>query len=443
MVGKLGSWRHKMPRETSGRRGFTLVELLVVIAIIGVLIALLLPAVQAAREAARRSQCTNNLKQIGLGLQNYNDVFKCFPADAIWGNGYAAPPGYTLLVPELSYHYPWTVSILGFIEQKPLFDAINKRIPIMSSAGNPSTFPGPGQASATNPAAYGTGGFMYLQSQQIPAFKCPSDNTFNGPGDMPLTMMWTNYAAAEGVGFFAANQPNPTSPPRSLAQTAYKGIFSFADFTTFAGIRDGSSQTIAVAEVTAGSVCNQINTAVSPVLLNTTTSDPPNVTYSSGNYPVPPYWYVGTTSTPPSFPLSGGTGKPRTTLFKSLGPPPVPAPLVFRSLFVALTQTVTGGAPCAGGNFFQGATNAVCGGGGTGFEVTGTLNGANIYGYPPSYNGLFPPNSDWPGPDSNHPGAIIAVFGDGHTQTVQQNIAYQIWASLNTKAGSETINGEF
>jgi hypothetical protein len=124
-----------------------------------------------------------------------------------------------------------------------------------------------------------------------------------------------------------------------------------------------------------------------------------------------------------------------------LGPPPVPAPLVFRSLFVALTQTVTGGAPCTGGTFFQGATTTTCGGGG--FEVTGALNGANIYGYPPSYNGLFPPNSDWPGPDSNHPGAIIAVFGDGHTQTVQQNIAYQIWASLNTKAGSETINGEF
>ncbi len=92
------------------RRGFTLIELLVVIAIIGVLIALLLPAVQAAREAARRAQCINNLKQMGLGLHNYHDSTGALP----WGSG---PWGNS----DWSAH----VMLLPFIEQVPLYNATN------------------------------------------------------------------------------------------------------------------------------------------------------------------------------------------------------------------------------------------------------------------------------------------------------------------------------
>ncbi|MGY8768665.1 MAG: DUF1559 family PulG-like putative transporter [Pirellulales bacterium] len=106
----------------SSRRGFTLVELLVVIAIIGILIALLLPAVQQAREAARRIQCSNNLKQLGLALHNYHDTFKKFPPGGLWGNDLPWLPGGGGTNPERgSVH----VHLLPFLEQNNLFDSID------------------------------------------------------------------------------------------------------------------------------------------------------------------------------------------------------------------------------------------------------------------------------------------------------------------------------
>ncbi len=104
------------------RRGFTLVELLVVIAIIGVLVALLLPAVQAAREAARRSQCSNNLKQMGLGMHNYVDTFNVMPP-AILG-GYNGPGG----TGSNAYDdegFGWACALLPYIEQQTLYDLVN------------------------------------------------------------------------------------------------------------------------------------------------------------------------------------------------------------------------------------------------------------------------------------------------------------------------------
>src|SRR4051812_35684613 len=104
--------------------GFTLIELLVVIAIIAVLIGLLLPAVQAAREAARRSQCVNNLKQIGLGLHNYESTYGAFPT-AGQGSLYNIPIPDTMYVDGTGFH----ARILPFIEQSPAYNTINFNFP--------------------------------------------------------------------------------------------------------------------------------------------------------------------------------------------------------------------------------------------------------------------------------------------------------------------------
>ena len=103
----------------NSRKAFTLVELLVVIAIIGILIALLLPAVQAAREAARRSQCTNNLKQIGIALHNYHDTFKVFPPGGLWYTNSTGNANWVRNRGSMLLH------ILPFVEQQSLYDAFD------------------------------------------------------------------------------------------------------------------------------------------------------------------------------------------------------------------------------------------------------------------------------------------------------------------------------
>lgn len=157
------------------RRGFTLVELLVVIAIIGVLVALLLPAVQQAREAARRIQCVNNMKQLGLALHNYHDTFNSFPKPYFWWQGPAAgqsPPGF--------FHaFGWRTMILPFIEQSTVYDQIQWNLPLIDDTGLPSN--------------------ASIARMPMPAYNCPSDPT--GPlsksGDQYL---WGNWCMATGTG---------------------------------------------------------------------------------------------------------------------------------------------------------------------------------------------------------------------------------------------------
>lgn len=166
------------------RRGFTLVELLVVIAIIGILIALLLPAVQAAREAARRSQCTNHLKQYGLGLHNYHDTFKAFPAGVACSE--APRSGKTS-----SYGSSFQGPLLPFLEQNALYDQ-------MVWVGNCYGYVNDGVGRSVNAPI--------MRTLVIPYMRCPSTT-------MPLNYNATNYevrasyAGIEGAASEGANDP--------------------------------------------------------------------------------------------------------------------------------------------------------------------------------------------------------------------------------------------
>ena len=108
------------PNRSVAKRAFTLVELLVVIAIIGVLVALLLPAVQAAREAARRSQCANNLKQLGVALHNFESTRKYLPPGAITGS--TPTEAHQVFSVPVHMTHGWTIFLLPYLEQQGVYD---------------------------------------------------------------------------------------------------------------------------------------------------------------------------------------------------------------------------------------------------------------------------------------------------------------------------------
>ncbi len=164
--------------DVKRRGGFTLVELLVVIAIIGILVALLLPAVQAAREAARRMQCTNNLKQQALACHNYHDTYKTFPPNHIFSGNTPAASANT-------EGWGWQALILPFMEQQPMYDQLD-----ISSTSLVHLL-----------ANRGAQVLPFLQTK-IPGYVCPSDSNI----DEPLTGSARHFGG--GVGTSAAGLGN-------------------------------------------------------------------------------------------------------------------------------------------------------------------------------------------------------------------------------------------
>ncbi len=233
-------WRRKYRHGL----GFTLVELLVVIAIIGILIALLLPAVQAAREAARRSQCLNNLKQIGLALLNYENINQIFPPCVQYGQGQGDPPQ---AAPPPPRHSTWLAAILPQMEQGPLWQQTNFNVSMWSAVVVNGATVGPPQPIVGTPVATLRCPSDTLPSSQVPhgiaisnyAGDCgfdwwPGESPWNN-GTRVMPGNWVDWQ-----GFSDKMDPN--------AQIWLVGVFSECRSTRLADITDGLSNTIMVAE---------------------------------------------------------------------------------------------------------------------------------------------------------------------------------------------------
>jgi len=201
------------------RNAFTLVELLVVIAIIGILIALLLPAVQAAREAARRMSCTNNLKQIGLALHNFHDSHKEFPV----GSPSKSCPGYPA-IPAWQYRWSPLAMLSPYMEQYNAYEALDMEMPLYGHTG---VYRGPGYGvHPDNQGPVGISiGFLF----------CPSDRAEKVQPEYGAT----NYLACWGRSL-------PTPSGTALFDT--DGVFRSDDPVRFADITDGTSNTAAFSE---------------------------------------------------------------------------------------------------------------------------------------------------------------------------------------------------
>ena len=191
-------------RTRSRNHAFTLVELLVVIAIIGILVALLLPAIQAAREAARRAQCLNNLKQLGIALHNYHDALLVFPA------------GHTLdrTGPGYGDRFTWPVALWPYMEQDALYSQMNFR----SDFGGCYTWNTP------------------IMMTALASFQCPSD------GDSEFghaCRVRNSYVSNTGIGYLRKELPAKHKP----------GVFQQNKFVKMRDMTDGTSTTVGISEI--------------------------------------------------------------------------------------------------------------------------------------------------------------------------------------------------
>ncbi|MGD9723080.1 MAG: DUF1559 domain-containing protein [Pirellulales bacterium] len=433
----------------SKARGFTLVELLVVIAIIGVLVALLLPAIQAAREAARRNSCTNKLKQIGVALQNHHDTFKKFPL-LTWctpnqnlgvtnspggsvnpargfPNVWATQPGAATVSGSTDpAGYSWIVRLLPFMEENVMYQN-------MASVSNKFSFPafalqggmamGTGKGPGLRYMAGGTTSpwWRHFSTVDLDQVRCPS---FAGDPPSPLT----NYNP-----YSSASSPDPLTPtpsePWSVVTTNYKAMAA----THFGCMQDPQQiMTATLVEQPNGVITppnNQLGLKAGGIgIRSVVDGTSKTIMVAESKEQLYSSWYDGTTSWVVAIPL-GSMGQVSNTTTSSTTNPaqPMKVPVTMMNTgimtnFWSFNASVT---PTHAMNF------------GPKIDTTQIYMGTGSSGFNPQGAKTLSQNWDW-GPSSDHTGGVVLhAWGDAHVSGLNQDLDPTVYIRLVTRAGRE------